>query len=399
MLPLLKGTRILDMSALIPGAMSTHLLADWGAEVIKVEAVPVGDWLREVRSIDRELRIGVPHLMLNRNKKSVSLDLKKQEGREAFYKLLLTADAVFEVSVPGTREKLGVDYERCREVKPDVVYASLTGFGYTGPYARHPSHGGGPEAATGIATPVKLPDGRITIDRPQPRIGDALAGCFGAMSVMSGIIHHSLTGEGCRLETSMADALVWFQNERVFHQYNDIQFRETPIGAGAARYNFYECKDGRYVLLMPIEKKFWIRFCDAIGREDLKSKANWDVGIDFGINYPGLEEEMTAILKTKTAEEWLDVLGDADVPVAPTLSVQELVQQKDYVAARKPTVSYEHPGFGPVTLTSTPLKWPGHDFSVQMPAPRVGEHNEEILGELGYSTEDMERLRKSDVIV
>jgi crotonobetainyl-CoA:carnitine CoA-transferase CaiB-like acyl-CoA transferase len=369
-----------------------------GAEVIKIEPPPVGDYMRDVGRLDTEVRASAGHLMLNRNKRSLTLNLRTEAGKEVFFSLLRTADAVFDLSVPGAREALGVDYEKCRQVKPDIVYVSLTGYGYNGPYAKFPSHGFGPAAFVGEARPVDKGDGRYDAEM-RGGVSVPAGALFAGMALMSGLLHRALTGEGCYLETSLADAGVWWQHGRVFNHLNPYRpIHRSQTGAGAVRYNFYECADGKVVMLMPVEKKFWDRFCEAAGRDDLKGRGSWGYAVDFGTDDAELEREVIAIMRGRPRAEWLEILGRADVPVIPAFTIEELLAEEAHVAARQMVVRYDHPDLGPVALVSNPVKWPGHPFSVTFPAPEMGADNAEILASLGYAEADRERLKESGAI-
>lgn len=396
---LLSGLRILDLSILIPGATTTSILADLGADVIKVEPPPVGDYLRDLESFADRDRLSGQHMTLNRNKRSLPLNVRAEGGREVFERLLRSADAVVDVSVPGSRERLGLDYSSCVKLKPDIVYVSLSAYGYTGKYAGFPAHGVGPEVLTGHIPPQRRADGGFTFDLPEVRVPAAGSALFAAVGVLAGLRYREVTGRGLWLETSQADTGVWWQQLGVFRALNAEKVaKPAVVGGGAARYNFYECADGKLLLIMPIEEKFWRRFCEIIDRPDLKERGTWGGGaLDFGSDDDDdLEGIIAEQLARRNLEYWLEALEG--IPVIPAMSLQQLLEDEEYVAQREMVTEYDDPRLGPTKIASMPLKAPGMQRGQTRGAPDLGEDTDDVLAELGYDGDNRTRLRMSGAV-
>ena len=399
MYPILAGLRIIDLSILIPGGTATSVLAELGAEVIKVEPPPVGDYLRDLEALAGHDRMSGQHATLNRNKRSIPLDVKAEGGRGVFERLIRSADAVVEVSVPGSRERLGIDYAACLAVKPDIVYVSMTAYGYSGKYSQFPAHGVGPEVLTGHIPPIRREDGRYTFDLPNVRVPAAGSALFAALGVLAGLRYRDQTGRGLWLETSQADTGVWWQQLGVFRALNDNKVaKPAVVGAGAARYNIYACADGRLLLIMPIELKFWKRFCDLIGRPDLADRGTWGGGtLDVGSDEdPELEETIAQELEKRDLEEWLEIF--AGLPVIPAMSLEELLGDEQYVQERSMVTEYEDPKLGPTKLASLPIKPVGMEPLPTRGAPDLGQDAAALLQELGYGSDEAERLRRDGAV-
>jgi crotonobetainyl-CoA:carnitine CoA-transferase CaiB-like acyl-CoA transferase len=399
--PLLTDVRVLDLGTLIPGGTASSILAELGADVIKLEPPPVGDYLRDLEAIRHEKRISGQHLTLNRNKRSVSLNVRADGGRDLFFDLVRTADIVLDVSVPGAREKLGIDFAACFEVKPDIIYGSLTAYGYSGKYARYPAHGVGPEVLTGQIPPVKRTDATYTFSLPDVRVPAAASAAFIAIGVLAALRHRDRTGRGLWLETSQVDAAIWWQQLMVLRDQNpDLQVAKPAVtGAGAARYNFYACADGGVILIMPIERKFWQRFCDAIERADLRDRGEWSGGsLDFGGDDVELEGILVEEIRKRPRDEWMEIFAEADVPVMAAMTLSELLSDRSLVEERGYLTTYEHPGVGDVTLANQPVRFPFLESEPTKPAPDMGQDNASILAELGYTERRVSELYESGAL-
>ncbi|HWU25326.1 MAG TPA: CaiB/BaiF CoA-transferase family protein [Rhizomicrobium sp.] len=403
-LELLKGVRVLELAIEILGNQAPSVIADLGADVIKIEPPPVGDYVREIWPIKSRdeatqmTRIGVSHLIFNRNKRSIALDFKQPEAREIFYKLLETTDVVFDLSVPGTRQKLGVDYESCRRHKKDIVYVSLSGFGATGPYATMPSHGYAAPSLLGDVEPIRQADGTYRIGETTAR-DRMLAPTQAAVAMLAGLVHRNNTGEGCWLETSMLDCGVYSKYLETFQHFNPAHPCGMP-GVGSPRYNAYETSDGKFVLFCPIERKFWERFCAAVERPDLLWRySNEGTHQNYGTDDNALYADLALLFKTRSQSDWVGLCRAASVPCTPLGPFEELLENQEFMAARELLTPYHEERVGDqLMLPSFPVRRPGHRFAVERPAPNVGQHNDEILKELGYSETEADRFRKQRTI-
>jgi alpha-methylacyl-CoA racemase len=393
-IPLLDGVRVLDLCRLAAGA--TTRLADLGAEVVKVEEPPSGDYLRGLPPIVPDAGVGLFYLMINRNKKSLGLDLKSEEGRRIFLELLRTADAVVEISKPGTWERLGLDYASLRAVKPDLVYCSITGYGRTGPYRALPSHGMNIDAAAGLLEISHAPGAR-----PEIKVGSAvgleMGSAHAALGVVAALLARSRTGRGCHLDVAAWESAL-SANRRLPPALNlppgafDDPLREGGIGP---KYNVYGTKDDKVLLLCPIEKKFWTAFCTAVGHEEWIDRGHYgDRPMDYGETDPALRDDIEAVMRTRTRDEWIAALLAADVPVSPVLTADELVDDP-HVAERHMVVSDSD---GRLRYLRLPLQVDGQVAGVALPAPVLGSHTHEILAGLGYDDAARARLLEAGVI-
>ncbi|HVW31697.1 MAG TPA: CaiB/BaiF CoA-transferase family protein, partial [Acidimicrobiia bacterium] len=336
MLKLLDGFRILDLCRL--ATLTTMKLADLGAEVIKVEEPPYGDYMRGLPPIMPDSGVALFYEMMNRNKKSLGLNLKADEGRRIFFELLQTTDAVVEISKPGSFDRLGLGYEALKAAKPDLVYCSITGYGQTGPYRALPAHGMNIDAAAGLLEIDHTP-GR----RPELKVGSAqgveMGATTAALGVVAGLLRRSRTGEGCFIDASYWEGGVAV-NRHLVPALNlpavGLEF-EDPLrpGGPGPKYNVYGTKDDKVVLLCPIEKKFWTAFCAVVGHEEWADRGHYgDLPMDYGESDPALRDDIEAVMRTRTRDEWVAALLAADVPVSPVLSPAELVDDHPHVAER-----------------------------------------------------------------
>jgi crotonobetainyl-CoA:carnitine CoA-transferase CaiB-like acyl-CoA transferase len=400
--PPLAGVRIVECSMLGPGAITTHL-ADLGADVIKVEP-PAGDYIREMTWPIIE-GVSLMHLHISRGKRSITLDLRTDEGREVFRDLVRGADAVVEAMRPGGLDRRGVGYEALRELNPAIVFITISGYGMTGPYKDMPSHGLAYDTWAGLVNPGVDDDGFAYIPE-HPSMGIHAGPLFGALGILAGVIRARETGEGCRMEIAQADAAAamdWYRSEswkayerpqgEVTGNKSDNYERRAPGTAGmrhGVRYQIYASKDG-YVLFQASEREFWENFCNAVDRRDLFER--WP-GARIADHAPGnreLQAELRAIFCERTSAEWI-AFGDAhNTPIAPVNTPQTLADDPQF-QARLPW--YPRESLGAEQLPS-PIKLLGEDdLPVPAHAPTVGQHTDEVAREvLGYDEARVAALR------
>ena len=399
---LLSGVRIVECSLLGPAAITTHL-ADMGADVIKVEP-PAGDYIREMTWPIVE-GVSLMHLHVNRGKKSVTLDLRTDEGQEVFRDLVRNADAVVEAMRPGGLERRGLGYEALREINPRIVFITISGFGTTGPYRDLPSHGVAYDAWAGIFNPEVDEEGFVAIPE-HASIGIHAGPLFGALGILAGVIQARETGEGCRLEIAQSDAAAamdWLRSEtwkayerpeaEVTGNRSDNYERRAPGTAGmrhGVRYQIYASKDG-YVLFQASEREFWKNFCVAVGREDQFERFP---GARIADHAPGnreMQAELRTIFATRTSAEWISFGETHNTPIAPVNTPQTLADDPQF-QDRMGWLDREQLGAeqlpSPLKLVGGALPTPGH-------APTVGEHTDAVLRDLlGYDEARLAALRE-----
>jgi formyl-CoA transferase len=409
---LLEGIRVLECAMLPTGDQTSRLLADLGADVIKVERPGAGDYLRVLGDrITPENSIF--HMFCNRNKRSIELDLRSDEGRAIFFDLLRTADVFVDGFAGDACEKLGIGYAAQRAVKPDIVYCQASGFGARGVYGQIPVHGymmgavGGQITFDvdddGIVQEVQNPEGLYfsgSIDGPLS------AAVYGALTTVAAIRRRDQTGEGAYIDASGADAVLANQCLDAVMVWNadrvtDRRNPPPPVGLDPHRrpkYTGYVAKDGKLVFVAAIEHKFWDNFCRAIDRVDLLEAKDTTFSVDFADGgRADLLEVLIPIFKTRTAAEWVELALEHDIPLCPANSKQDILTDP-HMRARQIVHDSVHPVAGPYTSPGWPAPVDGEAFDIARHAPALGEHTREVLAELGLSAEDVADLRKRGIV-
>lgn len=370
----LQDIRVLDMSRLLPGPFCTRLFADMGADVIKIEEPVKGDYSRDF--VPRRGDFACWFMEVNRNKKSVALDLKNEEDRRLFLELAKTAQVVVESYRPGVMKKLGVDFETVKQVNPKIVYCSITGYGKQGPLVKQADHDIGYQSLAGLISLSGEKDGKPSI--PGVLAADMQASAMAGMSILAALHHAEQTGEGQEISLSLFDtclALVpgvsatYFGNGFVNMRGNNWLSGANP------NYNVYRTKDGRYMSVGCLEEKFWKNLCGVLERPDLVPV------IQDETKYPWLKDELTAIIATKTMEEWVELAKGSDSCFAPVLNYDEALATGQAMADEM-VLDVEDPELGNYKTMGFVTKFSATPCQLYRRAPRLGEHTEEILGEI-----------------
>ena len=393
MAQMLVGIKVVDLSRLLPGPFCTQLLADLGAEVIKVEVPGEGDPSRGLRTAINGY--GSTFLMLNRSKKSITLNLKAKEGVEVFRRLAGRADVVVESFRPGVMERLGIDYQRIKRDNRKLIYCSLTGWGQSGPYARRPGHDINYLAVAGLAGITGARGGKPV--PPGVQVADIAGGSLmAAFGIMAALYHRERTGRGQYLDVAMLDGLIAVGQTLLGEHLAGA----NPAGPGTMRlnggypvYGIYETKDKKHLTLGNLEKKFFDAFCNKAGRPDLK-EFHYS---GFDKNRDRLEKELTKLVKTRTRDEWVELLSDADTCAAPALELGEMMEDPQ-VRHRKLIVTGPHPEGGELQQAGFPIKFSEAEPEPPRTAPKLGEHTEEVLLAVGYTKKELELFREKGVI-
>jgi len=388
----LEGLKVLDLTRLLPGGYCTLLLADMGADVLKVEDPFGGDYMRWFPpKVNEE---SAYFLAVNRNKKSMKLNLKHERGKEIFKELAKHYDVLVEGFRPGVMDRLGLGYEEISNINPRIIYGSLSGYGQDGPYSQRAGHDinyigiAGILGITGFA------------DRPPVLPGVPMAdfgggGMLAALGIMMALYHRKRSGKGQYVDISMMDGVAsWMANIAAKHFVsNDPHNRgEVDLAGGFVCYGCYETKDGQYLSVGALEPKFWANFCRLIEREDLV-----DIQVDKDEDGK-LKEEVAGIFKSKTMGEWLALLDGEDTCIEKINTVAEAVKDPQMLH-REMVVETEHPTEGRVKSMGIPIKMSETPGSVdRLPAPAYGAHTREVLLGLGLSEAEIEKMAEEKVI-
>jgi crotonobetainyl-CoA:carnitine CoA-transferase CaiB-like acyl-CoA transferase len=402
----LAGVRIIESSMLGPGAITTHL-ADLGADVIKVES-PQGDYIRDMTWPIVE-GVSLMHLHISRGKRSITLDLRTDEGVQTYLELVRNADVVVEAMRPGGLEKRGLGYEKLLEVNPRIVFCTISGYGMTGPYKDLPSHGIAYDTWAGLVNPAYDDDGFCYIPE-HPSMGIHAGPLFGAFGILAAVIRARDTGEPSRFELAQSDAAAymdWYRSEsyKAYERPEDVVTgnksddyeRRAPGTAGmreGVRYQMYESADG-HVLLMCSEQEFWKNFCAGVDRMDLFERWPGSKYADHARNNRELQAELRDIMKTKTSAEWIAFAGKHNTTIAPVNTPKTIADDPQF-QDRLPWMPHETHG---IEMLPIPLKFIGEELPDPGLAPTVGEHTTEVLADvLGYDTDAVEALRASGAL-
>jgi alpha-methylacyl-CoA racemase len=390
----LEDVRILDLTRLLPGGFCTLLLADLGADVIKVEDTGQGDYVRwapPYYGSDEHTALGTRsaiYLSLNRNKRSVRLDLKQEGGRQALIKMVESADVLVESFRPGVLAKLGVGYDALSQANPALVYCPITGYGQDGPNRDRAGHDmnylglNGILGLTGEAGGAPIQSGAQIAD-----LGGG--GLMAAVGILAALQEARRSGQGQMVDISMTDgSLAWLAMEagRYFGSGEVPERGNIMLSGGIICYRPYEASDG-WVTCGALEPKFWGRFCKAVGRDDLIDKQFEKQGSDA-------HREVAEIFKTKSRAEWKAFNDEHDAMIEPILDLDEALES-ELVREREMVVSYEQPEMGEVKQLGFPIKLSRTPASIELPAPALGEHTEQLLAEAGYSQEEIQALEES----
>jgi alpha-methylacyl-CoA racemase len=392
----LTGLRVLDLSRLLPGGYCSLLLADLGADVLKVEDTGMGDYVRwsppYVEGAEESAKSAL-FLSLNRNKTSIRLNLKTDEGREVLLRLVRDADVLLESFRPGVLDRLGVGWERLRQENPRLVYCAITGYGQDGPYTGRSGHDlnylglNGLLAMTGEAggPPVQA----------SGQVADLGGGALmAAVGILAALAERERSGEGQLVDASMFDgALSWLAMTaaQTLVEGRSPRRGELALAGSLVCYRPYACQDG-WITLGALEPKFWAEFCRGIGREDL---------IERQFEKPGSDahREIEAICRERTRDEWSAFAAEHDCCLEPVLELDEALDS-ELVAARDMVAELEQPGVErPVKLLGVPVKLsrtPGDPN--RLPGPALGEHTEQVLRDLGYDDADIARMTDAGVV-
>jgi alpha-methylacyl-CoA racemase len=392
----LSGIRVLDLSRLLPGAYASQMLADYGADVIKIEEPGSGDY---GRFMPPQLAGGMSlyFVAINRNKRSMTLNLKAPEGKEIFLRMVRQADVVLESFRPGVMDRLGLGYEQLKEANPGIVYCAISGYGQDGPYRLRAGHDLNYAGYAGLLDYNRGPGGEPAM--PPTQLGDLAGGSFMAViGIMTALFGRTRSGEGQMIDVSMTEgvlSLLPLTATAYLNTGEAPQPGRTALDGGLPCYNIYETQDGKHITLAALEYKFWHTFCTRIDHLEL---------MPFHIPVGPIEREkvidmLRAIFKTKTRDEWLAELAEVDACVGPVYSIDEALNDQQALARGVSVTSgpIDETGASFRTLPSFP-RISGVEDEQRYPPPGLGEHTGELLGLIGYSEAEIEWFRVGGVV-
>ena len=393
----LSGYIILDLSVMTAGPVSTMLLGDMGADVIKVEEPKRGDLARDLGTqfINGE---SVQFLSQNRNKRSLRLDLKSPKGREVFLRLAKNADVIVENFRPGTVDRLGIGYEAVRAVNPKIVYASASAFGQSGPYAGWPANDPIVQAVAGLMDMTGEPGGLpVRVGAPLPDFG---AAAMMALGITTALLHRERTGEGQKLDTSLLSAALFSTIPR---DGETVRSGKSPARLGSGHptmvpYRNYEGSDGQYFFAAYFTDKFWNNLCNALGRPELINDERFKNNTLRTANRHQIDGILEDEFAKHPAAHWVKTLSDADVPCAMVQDYHTALTTDPQVKHIGAVIEMNHPVAGPMTNLANPVNLHGTPAEMRRPPPVLGEHSEEVLKQNGFTAKEMDELLTSGVV-
>ena len=390
----LEGIIVLDLTRVLAGPYATMVMADMGADVIKIEAPGVGDDSRQFGPyIQNE---SAYFMSLNRNKRSITLNLKKPKARELFLEMVKKADVVVENYRPGTMEKLGLGFEELKKVNPGIIYAASSGFGHSGPYSKRAAYDAVVQAMGGIMSITGAIGGKPT--RVGPSIGDITAGLFTTIGVLAAINYRNNMGVGQKVDVAMLDCQVAIL-ENAIARY--VVTGEVPKPAGNRHTSItpfepFETSDGEIMIAAGNDVLFE-KLCEVFGKEEWIQDERFKSNPLRTKHVEDLVLLITEVTRTKTTKEWQDLLDKAGVPNGPINSIDNVLKDPQ-VLAREMIVEVDHPVAGHLKMAGVPIKMSETQGSIRKAAPLLGQHTEEILKDLlDLSAEEIDLLKKEEI--
>ena len=392
----LDGVRVVEMTSVVLGPYACQMLGDLGADIIKIEPLD-GDTNRNLGPYRNSKDMSALYLSCNRNKRSVSINLKSESGKKAAMKIIKTADVVVHNFRPQAMRRLGIDYEDVKAINPEIIYCGTYGYSKKGPYGSKGALDDSIQAASGIAVLQSMTEG-------DPRylptiICDKTTGLMVVQAVLAALFHKQRTGEGQQIEVPMFETMVSFT--MVEHLWGQA-FR-PPIGkAGYTRLMAkhrrpYKTQDGQYLAVLPYWDNHWETFCEISGRKELIQDARF---IDMASRLKNIDESYrltSEIISSRSRDQWLDLLGDTKIPMMVVNSLDDLIEDPQLVASEF-WQEFDHPTEGKIRLASSPINFDKTPTSIRHLAPRLGEHTVEVLSEAGFDKESIDDLLKNGEI-
>lgn len=391
----LEGIQILDLTRVLAGPFTTMILADMGAEVIKIERPEVGD---DARHFGPYVNGESAYFMsINRNKKSMTINLKHEKGKSIFMQLVKDADVVIENFRPGTMERLGLGYEDLKSINEKIIYAASSGFGHTGPYSERPAYDAIIQAMGGLMSITGPKDGKPT--RVGSSIGDIIAGLYTTIGILAALRYREKEGVGQKVDISMLDGQVSIL-ENAIARYFATDKSPKPAGNrhnSIVPFETFGTSDGE-IMVAAGNNNLWQKLCKAIDLKDLAYDERFCTNPLRAKNYSELRPILQNKFKNKDTSTWHEILLSEGVPNGPINDIEEVVNDPQ-VKARDMIVEVEHPKAGKVKMAGIPIKMSKSQGEIKSPAPDLGEHTSEVLENLlGYTKEEIVKLRDMGVL-
>jgi CoA:oxalate CoA-transferase len=391
----LENVKVLDLTRVLAGPYASMMMADFGADIIKIEAPKTGDDSRAFGPfVGKE---SAYFMSLNRGKRSMTLNLKEPEACNIFREMVTKADIVLENYRPGTMEKFGLGYEELKKLNPKIIYTACSGFGHTGPYSSKPAYDVIVQGMGGIMSITGQENGEPT--RVGASVGDLTAGLFAVIGTLTALYHREVTGIGQKVDVAMLDCQVAIL-ENAISRYLTSGIVPGPIGnrhPSITPFEGFKAKDG-YVIIAVGNDRLWAKFCELIGRQDLTKDERFISNSKRTENQKALKVILDTVFPAKTVDEWLAAIDEAGIPCGPINTIDRVLKDPQ-VLARDMIVEIEHPIAGKFKMPGVPIKLSETPGAVEKPAPLLGQHTEEILQEmLGFTKAKVAALREQGVL-
>jgi crotonobetainyl-CoA:carnitine CoA-transferase CaiB-like acyl-CoA transferase len=391
----LSGMRVLELAQIMAGPTAGMMLADMGADVIKVEKLPGGDDSRSYRE-PRVNGVSAPFMILNRNKRGIALNLKHPQGREILLRMVRDADVLTENYRRGTLEKLGLGYDVLAAVNPGLIYCAVSGYGRDGPFG---DKGGFDLIAQGFAGLMSItgePGGAPV--KPGNSVADINAGILAVVGILAAYTHRLKTGQGQVVETSLMEAAL---QQTYWHAAIQFATGASPGPTGSAHiltapYQAFRAKDG-WINIGGANQANWERIAEVLGHPEWRDDPRFRTNSDRMANLPALVEQMNAVLGTRSKAEWIDAFDAAGVPAGPVHSVGEALSHPQTLA-RGMVVDLVHPQAGPTKAVGCPVHFSATPTAVTRPAPMLGEHTRALLRDYGYGDPEIDDFIAKGVV-
>jgi crotonobetainyl-CoA:carnitine CoA-transferase CaiB-like acyl-CoA transferase len=397
----LEGIRVLEATTAGAGPWAGTLLADLGAEVIKIDQPGTGDMARRIPPFvesSSEMDSSAIHLSINRNKKNITLALNQPQGQDLFKKIVRQIDITVENFKPGTMEKWGLGYKDIKKIKPDIIYTSVSGFGQYGPYSYRPGYDPVGQAMGGLMSVTGHPDGPPM--RSGIAVADNMTGWLGAYGSVAALFHRTQTGEGQHVDVSLLDSILYASQSGIMAAANaDFLFsRHGNASSNTAPANTYQCKDNKYVFLCIALESHWGRLCKLIGREDLIGNPETNSIANRLKNREMIDNIIQEWMSQKKSHEVLELLDGAGIVSGPVYNYRQILEDP-HIKERDMVTEVDHPSAGKLRLYGVGAKFSRTPARVRHPAPLMGQNNQEVyMGWLGFSQRQLDRLKAEGAI-